>query len=278
MKIGYVSDLHLEFNDYPDFSKESGGDVLLLAGDITTAGITYPPRNDAQARSIKKYMAGPFKKDLLDKFNQVYMVMGNHEHYNWAFFKTKETLEYNFQQLNLSIKVLDNDFVNIDDITLIGATLWSDFEKGNPVSMNTCEWGMNDFRLIAAGDGDYFTKFKAKPITADMLMIEHNKSLQYIKEILNRQGVKPTIVMSHHGPTYKSLNKEHIGNGMDGAYCSDLSDFIMQYPQIKYWIHGHTHANMNYMVGPNTTVLANQRGYNWEPSYRNFNGIQYIEV
>ena len=66
MKFSYVSDLHLEFKDYPDFSKEDGGDVLLLAGDIITAYSLTSWRTDKNARSYQKYMKGPFK-NLIDK-------------------------------------------------------------------------------------------------------------------------------------------------------------------------------------------------------------------
>ena len=50
MKISYLSDIHLEFLDWPDFSKESGGDVLLLAGDITTAAMIRSYRTDKDAK------------------------------------------------------------------------------------------------------------------------------------------------------------------------------------------------------------------------------------
>ena len=47
---------------------------------------------------------------------------------------------------------------------------------------------------------------------------------------------------------------------MNGAYSSDLSEFIMDHPQIKLWTHGHTHDKFDYLVG-NTRVVCNPRGY-----------------
>ena len=278
IKISYVSDLHLEFNDYPNFSKEKGGNILLLAGDIVTAPSISKHRNDASARKLKKYLSGKFKKDLLDKYDEIYMVMGNHEHYRNFYSKTKTDLETAFNELDLPIIILDNDYNKLGDILLIGSTLWSDFEGGSPNSMAIVGWGMNDFKIIAAGSGDYFNRFTDKPITPEFILNEHKKSIAYIKEILNRYPSMKTVVMTHHGPTYKSLNKEHIDNGLDGGYCSDLSELILTHPQIAYWVSGHCHTIDEYKVGDHTTVLSNCRGYYGENSYRNFKGLKHIEV
>jgi len=55
-------------------------------------------------------------------------------------------------------------------------------------------------------------------------------------------------------PRYRG---DHLVNG---AYSSDLSEFILDRPQIKVWTHGHTHDTFDYMVGT-TRVLCNPRGY-----------------
>ena len=47
---------------------------------------------------------------------------------------------------------------------------------------------------------------------------------------------------------------------MNCAYFSRLSDFILDHPQIKTWVHGHVHNFTDYMIG-DTHVLANPRGY-----------------
>ena len=47
---------------------------------------------------------------------------------------------------------------------------------------------------------------------------------------------------------------------VNGAYSSDLSEFIQDRPQIKLWTHGHTHDVFDYMVGA-TRIVCNPRGY-----------------
>jgi len=58
---------------------------------------------------------------------------------------------------------------------------------------------------------------------------------------------------------------------MNGAYHSDLSEFILDHPQIKLWTHGHTHHPFDYMIG-GTRIVCNPRGYDgyeatgWNPN------------
>ena len=47
---------------------------------------------------------------------------------------------------------------------------------------------------------------------------------------------------------------------VNGAYSSDLSEFILDRPQIKLWTHGHTHDTFDYMIGT-TRIVCNPRGY-----------------
>ena len=37
-------------------------------------------------------------------------------------------------------------------------------------------------------------------------------------------------------------------------------EFILDYPQIKLWTHGHTHEDFDYMIG-STRIVCNPRGY-----------------
>jgi hypothetical protein len=64
---------------------------------------------------------------------------------------------------------------------------------------------------------------------------------------------------------------------MNGGYSSELSEFILDHPQIKLWTHGHTHEPFDYMIG-DTRIVCNPRGYiNYEGCADNFK-LQFIEV
>jgi hypothetical protein len=47
---------------------------------------------------------------------------------------------------------------------------------------------------------------------------------------------------------------------MNGGYASDLSEFILDNPEIKFWTHGHMHDPSDYMIG-DCRVICNPRGY-----------------
>jgi len=280
MKIDYVSDLHLEFQDYHDFSKETGGDILILAGDIFTADAIRANRTDPKGRGLKKYVKTQLIDGLFNKYSHVLYVMGNHEHYHWLYWDSATSLRKSLKDLGAkNVVLLDNDVFSFGDIRFLGTTLWSDYEGRNALSMWTCEQYMNDYRLIGNRhilDSSYVERNNPMYMTPELFLKEHDKALAFLRKELETSN-EPTIVISHHGPTYSSLNKKHVGNGADGAYASDLSAFIASFPQISYWIHGHTHMNVRYSV-EGTYVIANQRGYRGEDSHRIFGGLKSIEV
>lgn len=280
MKVDYFSDTHFEFVEHRrPLPKTDGGDVLILAGDITTAAMFRDNRTDKDARSHNKYIQA-FKKDVLDKYKHVFYVMGNHEHYNSIFHNTLPELKAGFARNGIeNIVFFDNNFTVVEDVVFIGSTLWCDFENGNDLSMYRCEKGMNDFRLIGSmdvKDMNYFNRYNSRTITAEFILSEFKKSKTYIDETAALFHGKKVVVFTHHGPTYQSLNSDHVGNGLDGAYCSDLSELIFNRPQIKYWVSGHCHIVKEYTVGE-CQVLQNCRGYYMEPSYSKF-AIKSFEV
>ncbi len=64
---------------------------------------------------------------------------------------------------------------------------------------------------------------------------------------------------------------------MNGGYRSDLSEFILDRPQIALWTCGHTHTGHRYHIG-STLVACNPRGYiGHEASADNFR-LKYIDL
>ena len=72
MKIALMSDVHLEYGPCP--IEKVDADVLVLAGDITTAD---PVRFGK--------IGVEFFKQASEMFNDVIYIMGNHEHYRGDF-------------------------------------------------------------------------------------------------------------------------------------------------------------------------------------------------
>lgn len=285
MRVGHLSDLHLEFRnrhpalspDYKDREK-IGGDVLLVAGDLCVALYYQMWRNDPGARSTRK-LIDYVNANVFKHYNHVLYIAGNHEHYHGIFGMTHTLMEEYWKGTN--VKVLENDSIDINGVKFVGTTLWSDFHGGNPLSMENTRLGMNDFRIIYTKDPAEMTYEERKhpygnSFTPQMALSEHNIAKQFIvDQCKGAEG--PVVVITHHGPTWLSLNKERSDGVIDGGYCSDLSELILEHPNIKFWVHGHTHKSVNYMVGE-TNVVANQCGYAGEESWDLFKGPIHFDI
>jgi Icc-related predicted phosphoesterase len=95
--------------------------------------------------------------------------------------------------------------------------------------------------------------------------------VDYFKLILDQNKDKKCVVVGHHTPSHQSCHDMYKGDYiMNGGYHSDLSEMILDRPQIKLWTHGHTHHCFDYMIGE-TRVVCNPRGYanyedtGWDP-------------
>ena len=64
---------------------------------------------------------------------------------------------------------------------------------------------------------------------------------------------------------------------MNGAYSTNLDDFILDRRQIRLWTHGHTHEDFDYMIG-GCRVVCNPRGYiDYEAKADDFK-LKYWEI
>jgi len=256
MRVNLVSDLHLNFADLV----LPGGDVLVMAGDIMEAG------HLRRADNAKKdtFLADRYRRFIseeLSKYNKVVYICGNHEHYNNEWEDTHIRLK---AELPDHVSLLESESVRIGDVDFFAGTMWTDCNKGDPLTMRVLAHNMNDYHTIKFKDGvqvntgyggSYWTS-KLQPVHTKEVF---HKTVNDLKTFLN--GKEKVVVVSHHGPTHMSIDEFYKDDfHMNGGYVSDLSDLILDNPQIKYWLHGHTHQQVDYMVGE-TRVLCNARGY-----------------
>lgn len=265
MKIKLVSDLHLEFSDI-NITNNDKCDVLILSGDILVAQDLH----DHHAADFSPYSNGALEdlgrklqrvarfRDFLKRcsfqFPHVVYVAGNHEFYHGKFYAGIDYLREECAKYP-NIYFLECDTKVIDDVTFIGATLWTDMNKGDPLTMHAIEGMMNDFRIIR-NDKREFARMSARDVVT-----RHARTLQYFRTILAEQHDKKFVVVGHHSPSLQSIHESYNDQYlMNGGYHSDLSEFILDHPQIKLWTHGHTHHPFDYMIGE-TRIVCNPRGY-----------------
>ena len=265
MKIKLVSDLHLEFSDI-NIQNDQDYDVLILGGDIMIAQDLH----DHIAADFNPYSAGSFtdltrKQERVQRFRDffkrcsfqfphVIYIMGNHEFYHGKFYAAIDYMREECAKYP-NVYMLEQDMKIIDDVVFVGGTLWTDMNDRDPLTMNAIKDLMNDFRIVR-NDKREFAKMSALDVA-----IRHDKTLGYIKLIVQEHKDKRCVVVGHHAPSFKSVSEQYASQTlMNGGYASDLSEFIMDHPQIKLWTHGHMHQPFDYVIGE-TRVVCNPRGY-----------------
>jgi hypothetical protein len=270
MKIRYMSDLHLEFEKYNkrdgtiiDKTKyfavppqeDDHDTILVLAGDV---GIIERPHT---------YMY--FLETVGKQFKEVLYVMGNHEFYCHGVLQTAVgKLKSNLEEVN--IRVLQDDSVVIDGHKFFGTTLWTDFKKGDPLMMYQAAQCMSDYKQIAERDvtGAYH-KLKTTSIYS-----AHKASINKLEAFLANNT--DAIVITHHLPSYKSVNERYADDYTNFFYFSDLDHIMAQYKP-KLWFHGHTHCSCDYIFF-DTNVLCNPRGYVGEELNDDFDPNKYVVI
>ena len=268
-KIALASDLHLEYADI-DLKNTEGADVLILSGDIMTAEeLRKAPRinlTDMTQEQLDKqimFETGAMKhakrfRGFLDRvsaeFPKVISIAGTHEFYHGKWNQTIEVLRKECAYYP-NIYFLERDTIVLDDYVFIGATLWTDCNKFDPLTLHNLCFMMSDFQIIKNEDRGY-TRLQVADTYA-----RHKKTLLYFKSKLSEHASEKVVIVGHHTPstlsTHDRYKHEHV---MNGGYHSDLSELILDNPQIKLWVHGHTHDPFDYTIGQ-TRVTCNPRGY-----------------
>lgn len=270
MKIKLVSDLHLEFSDY-NVKNDDGCDVLILSGDIMVAQdlhdhpeTSYGMYSNVNLEDLGRRQQTALRfRDFLKRcsfqFPHVVYVAGNHEFYHGKWIQTLTTLRSECEKFP-NVYFLERESKKIDDVTFIGSTLWTNLNKGDPLTLHAVRDMMMDYKCIVK-EYEGYTRLKPHDTA-----IRHQQSLDYIRSVVAEKGDEKFVVVGHHSPSFQSVHEQYQAEYlMNGAYHSSLEEFILDRPQIKLWTHGHTHHCFDYMIGE-TRVVCNPRGYQSEKS------------
>ena len=299
MKIAITSDVHLEFGDL-DLHNDENADVLILGGDILVAedvkNFSYVDEQimaatpSMLARGERYYN---FLKRCSERFPQVILIMGNHEHYHGDYAESASVIRTVVGEMS-NVHFLDKEWRIINGVLFFGGTLWTDMNNEDPETLRQIAYMMNDYRGVqnsnrtvsyrvpdlTKDEVDAFS-FKERPATFSPQdsVVDHKEFLKQLDEVLALHPDLPTVVVGHHAPSKLSTKPRYKDDYlMNGAYSSDLSEFILDYPQIKMWTHGHTHDTFDYLMG-STRVVCNPRGYvNYEQRADDFDPNIIFEV
>lgn len=250
MLIRLLSDLHQEFAPYEiQPLAEDKQTILVLAGDIHVGA-----------------EACDWIIEQSEEFAHVIYVLGNHEFYGHSIDEVANDVTHELFDVS-NISLLDNGSTVIGDVRFIGSTLWTDMDNANPISVMDIERTLNDYHLIKR----YGRKLRA----GDTIGL-FRRNMGYLDRALTAEHHGPTVVVTHHLPSFKSVHPIYINSNINGAYASDCERLMYDH-DIAYWFHGHSHQTMSYEVG-GCKVRSNPFGYGGVETNLRFDPTFRVEV
>ncbi len=208
------------------------------------------------------------------EFKHIIYVLGNHEHYRYNIKDSLKDLKKHLRYIK-NLHILERESIVIDDVTFLGATLWTDMNNGHDETIERVSYAMNDFRIIYnsdnsnSNDGNRLstafdswdpTDARARWTPLDAV-VQFNATVKWIDMVRELTTIDKLVVVTHHAPSFKSIHPSYVHDELlNGAYSSDLEQFITDRPDIIAWFHGHIHHPQDYIIGE-TKILANPRGY-----------------
>ena len=233
LQFQIASDLHIEYrNDDlhdPKVYIEPTAEILILAGDI---GSLY---------KVKQLTT--FFRDICTLYKYVIYVPGNQEFYTVDGNRPTKmcSLEQRLFDLENNIEnlyVLNRSCMIIDDVCIVGCTLWSKPEVKLP-------------RYLVRIYG----------ITTESYESKHENDLQYIEKMMYfcAENSLKLLVVTHYCPTYAVLDKNKKRDRFVSLYTTEL-DHLLSSSKVHTWICGHIHSNFDFTTPSGTRVVGNQRG------------------
>lgn len=155
-----------------------------------------------------------FLKYCSQNWDQVLLLSGNHEYWARLHGQCDQRSNAHFENINLMISDLVSRYDNVhflnnssyllDNYLILGTTLWSE----NP---------------------DH-----------PQILMQHRKSIDWIKNSLDKNSHQEIIMLSHYLPSYRLIVPKYQNYPNKHRYASHLDHLIK--PPIKAWLCGHSHC------------------------------------
>jgi predicted phosphodiesterase len=233
VKLHILSDLHLSRGplDVP----ANDADVIIAAGDIA-----------------RPHQAVPW---LVGLRKPVLYVPGNHEFYGGSIAGTRAELKRLCAGTNVSL--LDNDEAMLEGVRFLGTTLWTDFlvcgdGERQAAAMRQARNLLHDFRIVRYGADEHVFA------PADAIAL-FDVDVQWLEDKLAEPHDGPTVVITHHAPSPRSIHPRFADSLLNACFASD-AEALVKASRAELWVHGHMHDSFDYRLGE-TRVVCNPRGY-----------------
>ncbi len=237
LRMQVMSDLHFDTGSGTMPHAVPGVDAVVVAGD-TCSG----------AEKCFAYLRAAFPPPL-----PLVVVLGNREFHGRAL--VNEGKRARSIARDYGVTLLDDRTTVLGGVRFVGATLWTDYRvngEDRQAAAVAADAGRGDHARIAMVDRPYraFTPLDAAA--------RHEASSAFIARTLADPFDGPTVVVTHHAPSARSLDPRMVGGPRDASYASRLDRTIVGgAPAV--WIHGHVHHSCDYGLC-RTRVVCNAKG------------------
>jgi predicted phosphohydrolase len=184
-----------------------------------------------------------------NNWKNVIYIAGNHEYYDsngiMTIKRVNDTIEDILSKYP-NIHYLNNSKIVINDITIIGSTLWS-----SPI----CDTYFNDFKKNIFDDNGC--------VTIDSFRKMNQESIKFLETELEKCCHDKTIVVTHFMPLMNNdiPKSKYESNPYFDSYFGNNLHHIINKP--KFWISGHTHQRFEVEIN-DTKWLCNPLGQKYE--------------
>jgi len=237
MIVQYASDIHIEHLANRKFLSKNPlrpvAEVLILAGDIM-------PLSEMDVHK-------DFIQFLSDHWKTVIWVPGNHEFYGSDIEKSAIN---GIEKIKKNILLCNRAVVEIDDLSIVTATLWSQISNTNKFVI---ENSINDFEKIYDN---------GKRLTVEKFNEMHTADKNFLKSSLRKisNSKRKAIVVTHHVPTLKNYPLKYEDSTLNEAFVSNFESSVNDVLP-SHWIYGHHHENTPSFLIKDCYFLTNQLGY-----------------
>lgn len=239
-----LSDLHLEINEqYLSFEIPVCAKHLILAGDVE--------------RLVDYDHYRGFLRKQTDRFELVFLILGNHEFYYDTFAAGLQKARQLEQEpsLNGRLILLHRGRYDIPGsrVTILGCTLWS---KVPDKARDIVSSKIQDFKKIQDWTVDDHNGSHQSDLAWLLSEIE---SIQSKNKTQNRK--RSILVVTHHAPSLQNTSSpQHANSPWSSAFATDILSQISKSSGIKSWVFGHTHYTSE-IKNQGIRVVSNQLGY-----------------
>lgn len=260
MKIGFISDLHYDVNEYLLSKRGKGDTVDSMVRDtidvINERKLDYLFVSGDVMNSTKTI-------DIIKKLNEsiaeVYYVVGNHD--IWS--RSQDTASILDKYLEDEYCLVNRELSITEDISVVGMFSWYD---GSFSTMGRGKDYYEQMKMMWA-DGRYTRWDK----------MNNTLSTEYVlkaEDILRTVGNKDIILLNHFVPhkdfiVHKSYDDDwNFGNGFMGT--DKIMKMVEKDKRIKNVTFGHTHERYGTVKKDGVTFINGAVGYVHEWPHKDF--------